>query len=551
MDSFQKALGASNHSFQGRTAVLVLADQLNDQVGPVAKIPARKLGIVMVEDHAALRRRPYHRQKVATVIANMRQFALEQARRGVAVHYVVETRCEADAVTAAAKKLGPLVAMEPLGREQRKSLEPVVERNLLSYVNNETVMTSRALFDESQRGKTFRMDAFYRRVRQHTGVLMQKGKPVGGKLSFDTENRQRWNGSPVAPIVPVFVHDHVTSEVFELVETQFAKHPGRLAPELLTATAAQAEQLWQWAKTNCLPNFGPYEDAMSTTSRRLFHSGISTVLNLSRLLPQQLVFDAENADASLPSREGFIRQILGWREFVRHVHQVTDGFRNMSGVSSEVMAQVGDGGFERWAGRPWKSTSPLVSDGGAVPSELNATTPLPPAFWGTPSGLNCLDTVVQSVWDEGYSHHITRLMVLSNIATLLGISPRELTDWFWVAYTDAYDWVVEPNVLAMGSFAVGDLMTTKPYVSGAAYISKMSDACKSCRFDPKKNCPITRWYWAFLARHAELLKKNARMQIPVASLNKRSESQKEGDHQAYEKALELLQAGKLLTPADF
>ena len=152
---------------------------------------------------------------------------------------------------------------------------------------------------------------------------------------------------------------------------------------------------------------------------------------------------------------------------------------------------------------------------------LGCDTPLPPAYWGEQSGLACLDTVVSDVWAEGYSHHITRLMILSNLATLLDVRPRELTDWFWVAYTDAYDWVVEPNVLGMGTYALGGLMTTKPYVSGAAYINRMSDYCGLCAFNPKTDCPFASLYWAFLARHEAVLKSNPRLRMPMASLGKR------------------------------
>ena len=258
---------------------------------------------------------------------------------------------------------------------------------------------------------------------------------------------------------------------------------------------------------------------MSSRSSGLFHTRISALLNLHRLLPSRAIADVAGMTLPLASQEGFIRQILGWREFVRHVHRATDGFRNLPGGAPSIAERPGDGGYARWAGKPWgESLRPAGSgqaaagsdrnapeagdpEGGATPSALGASEPLPPAFWGTLSGLTCLDRVVADVWAEGYSHHITRLMVLANLATLLDVSPRELTDWFWIAYTDAYDWVVEPNVLGMGTYAVGDLMTTKPYVSGAAYIARMSDYCDRCAFDPKTTCPITRLYWAFFARH--------------------------------------------------
>jgi deoxyribodipyrimidine photolyase-related protein len=174
--------------------------------------------------------------------------------------------------------------------------------------------------------------------------------------------------------------------------------------------------------------------------------------------------------------------------------------------------------------------------------------PLPPAYWGKQSGLACLDQVVSDVWQEGWSHHITRLVVLCGIAALLDVSPRELTDWFWVAYADAYDWVVEPNVLGMGMFAIGDYMSTKPYVTGASYINRMSDYCSACAFDPRRNCPITSLYWTFLARHEDSLGGGARMRMPLASMRRRRMQQTRRDRQVYRTVRRLLAAGGRLTP---
>jgi deoxyribodipyrimidine photolyase-related protein len=285
---------------------------------------------------------------------------------------------------------------------------------------------------------------------------------------------------------------------------------------------------------------------MSRHSRTLFHTRMSALLNVGRLSARRVVDEAAALDIPLESKEGFIRQILGWREFVRHVHEATDGFRVIHGAVQPTLGHTGDGGMGRWRGQPWpKSAS---SDGGSRASGLGAQEPLPPAFWGVPSGLRCLDEVVRSVWDEGYSHHITRLMVLSNIASLLDVSPRELTDWFWVAYIDAYDWVVEPNVLAMGTFGVGDLMTTKPYIAGSGYISKMSDYCSGCRFDPKKTCPLPSLYWAYLGRHTEVLSQIDRMKLPVRAEAQRSPEQKTKDRSVFEHVSNALQNGQELHP---
>ena len=165
--------------------------------------------------------------------------------------------------------------------------------------------------------------------------------------------------------------------------------------------------------------------------------------------------------------------------------------------------------------------------------------------------VGCLDVVVKDVWDEGYTHHIPRLMVLANIATLLEINPREITDWFWVAFYDAFDWVVEPNVLAMGTFSAGKLMTTKPYIAGSGYINKMSNYCKTCAFHPKKNCPVTRLYWAYLARHQKKFESNFRMKMILSMLKKRSEELRRQDAHYFTKTKERLCSGSLLKPEDF
>jgi len=343
--------------------------------------------------------------------------------------------------------------------------------------------------------------------------------------------------------------DLIKEEVGELLRKSFAHHPGQLDLDALPATKADAEKLWSWAKAECLPLFGPYEDAMSRRSRSVFHTRISSLVNIHRLFPSRLISDVAGLKLPLESKEGFIRQVLGWREFVRHVHEATDGFRNVLGGKTPVEKAPGDGGYKGWAGKTWGQVNRIRGpDGGAAPCALGCDTPLPPAYWGERSGLACLDTVVSDVWAEGYSHHITRLMILSNFATLLDVRPRELTDWFWVAYTDAYDWVVEPNVLGMGTYALGGLMTTKPYVSGAAYINRMSDYCKLCSFNPKTDCPFTSLYWAFLGRHEAVLKSNPRLTMPMASLKKRGAARRKEDQQVYKRIREIMGRGEKITP---
>jgi deoxyribodipyrimidine photolyase-related protein len=442
--------------------------------------------------------------------------------------------------------------MRPAERELRADLRKLVDQKSLQFIPHEGWLSTSEQFKESDpKAPPWKMDKFYRFIRRATGVLMEGEKPVGGKYSFDVANRLPWPVKPPAPEPLSFPRDPIKEEVGELIRKVFAYHPGQLDLGALPATEANAEKLWSWAKAECLPLFGPYEDAMSHRSRSLFHTRISSLVNIHRLLPSRVISDVAGLKLPLESKEGFIRQILGWREFVRRVHEATDGFRNLPEGKTRVEKTPGDGGYRRWAGKSWEiSKKARGPDGGASPCALGCATPLPPTYWGEPSGLACLDTIVSDVWAEGYGHHITRLMILSNLATLLDVRPRELTDWFWVAYTDAYDWVVEPNVLGMGTYALGGLMTTKPYVSGSAYINRMSDYCSLCSFNPKTDCPFTSLYWAFLARHEAALKSNPRLRMPMASLGKREASRKRQDQEIFKRVKEILGRGDKVTPKD-
>lgn len=536
MAVFARRLHTLNETTPTPAAFLFVPyDQLTTAVGPLSRAGPAALGVVVVESPAKARLRPYHQQKLALLLTNLRHFALEVAASGRRVVHLVADGDYASALGPFAAAHGPLDCMVPAERELREDLRPLVEQGLMRLVPHEGWLgTDDDFRAASATGEApWRMDAFYRAIRRRTGILMdERDKPVGGRFSFDGDNRKPWKGVPLAPVVPRFAVDDVTAEVVALVTAQFGDHPGQMDPAAIPASSDDAEALWAWAQSACLPSFGPFEDAMSTRSRGLFHTRISPLMNLHRLLPRRIVDDVVGLDLPHASTEGFIRQILGWREFVHFVHVATDGFRTGPG-----------------------------SDPGGAPSLLGADLPVPPAFWppswgGAPSGLRCLDTVVQDVWAEGYSHHITRLMVLANIGALLDVSPRALTDWFWVAYVDAYDWVVEPNVLGMGTFAVGDVMTTKPYIAGAAYIDRMSDFCGPCAFSPKKpvstgGCPLTPLYWAYLQRHEPALKGNERLKLPLASSRKRSDVDRAASERVYQITRRALRGGERLQPASF
>lgn len=548
-------------------------DQLTLALQPLDEgSTSREWGLVFIESGPWFRTRPYHKQRLAALIANQRLFAYECAQRGYSVRYHIHEAPIEVILAREIEHLGEISVREPAERSLRYALTPLLERGHLNVLPHLGWLSEpHDLTSSTKRNAPFRMDRFYRKIRLRTGILMEGKKPLGGQWSYDSQNRLPWRGSPPPPSPPSLPSETTSCELkrgsIRWIEDAFAKHPGMIRPELLPVSAKDTETIWSWVKQECMTSFGPYEDAMSMSSTGLFHSRLSTLINLHRILPHRVITEIEALEIPLSSKEGFIRQVLGWREFVYRVHRQTEGHRQTHDQEVIPVAdQVGDAGYALWRGLPWVSepcpeavredvceeylvswdeTLPKqrIEDGGALPNELDAREPLPAVFWGKPSGFKCLDEVIRSVWDEGWSHHITRLMVLCNWATSLKIDPRMLTDWFWIAYADAFDWVVEPNVLGMGTFALGETMTTKPYISGAAYLNKMSDYCSQCSFNPQKNCPLTGLYWNLLGDQSHKLSSNPRLSLPLASLRKRSNEQRTADRQAFEATWEVLKTG--------
>ena len=525
--TFFRTLNALNSSHEHRHWQYVPYDQLNENLGLLSSQDPDSVGLIFIESTWKPALRPYHKHKLALLLASQRHYALEQARRGVAIHYIVTEHTPAKVLETEFKSKGPIAVVRPAERELRMHLEPLLHSRQLVELPHGGWLTTRDDFRASMRGKrTWRMDSFYRFVRKKYGVMLEgDGKPLGGKWSHDAENRKPWTGEPTAPSPPRFEVNEVTAEVVALVETRYHHHPGQVSADRIPATIEDVKHYWEWVKRYCLEYFGPYEDAMHHEQRQLFHTRMSSLLNLHRFLPSQLISDVVNAYIPINSKEGLIRQVLGWREYVHHIHEETDGFRDMPAHAH-----------------------PQTKSSGGAPNVLDSQNPLPPVYWGNPSGLYCLDHAVREVVEDAHSHHINRLMVLSNWASLLDISPRALTDWFWVMFEDAYDWVVEPNVLGMGSFALGELMMTKPYVSGSAYIHKMSSYCDQCTFNPKRNCPMTNLYWSYLRTHAEHFAKNPRMSLVMASLRKRDEGKLKEDELIYMVLTDALTKGIELDP---
>jgi deoxyribodipyrimidine photolyase-related protein len=548
-----------------RRWIYVPYDRLHDGVGPLAETQPEDAILVFMESVAKGTRRPYHKKKLALVLSAMRHFALEQAQRGCRVVYGQSAASFADGLMELQAKWGwdELVVNRPAERELRVELEGARAAGLrLREVEDTAWLSTTGDFegvfgkidvrDRKAGQRQYLMDRFYRAMRLKSGLLMRGGKPVGGKFSFDAENRKPYRGEVPVPRRPTFPPDAITREVMQMVEQRHPDHFGSLAGFDLAVTRADAEASWAFALHHLLPHFGPFEDAMSTAEPDLFHSMTSPQLNLTLLRPIDLVRDvAEASEAGtipLASAEGFIRQVLGWREFMRHIHVATDGFRSL-----QPLHHSGTLTLQRGVSCDPEGEGALAPETwlGAEPNFLAAHRKLPPVYWGTPSGMACMDTVVSGVVANGWSHHITRLMVLSNLATLCGFSPRQLTDWFWFAYVDAYDWVVEPNVLGMATFADGGLTATKPYVSGAAYINRMSDFCGKCSLDPKKSlgpgsCPFTAMYWSFLERNEAKLSPLNRMAMPLTTMRKKSAAERAALRERASQAVEALERGEVV-----
>jgi deoxyribodipyrimidine photolyase-related protein len=541
--SFQKEIQAQHpaaNDLAHRRWIYVPYDRFTDQAGPLSEQPTSETGIVIVESTAKALRRPYHKKKLVVLISNMRHFAMEQQARGVSVLYHFSPTSHGQALLDLQRKLSlpALTCTTPAERELRLDLNHAQQSGLaIDLVDDPTWTSTFADFTDTygpfHPGKSYVMDRFYRRMRQKTGILMQGAKPLGGQFSFDAENRKAFRNQVPVPPPPSFRPDNITQEVIEMVEQIYPHHFGTTRNFDLPCSQPDSDRFWRFFLDHLLPHFGAYEDAMRDDHRQLFHSKASVLLNLGRLLPLNLIRDVEQravaGAASLASCEGFIRQILGWREFMRHLHQQTDGFRLLKHhVRQEEHARPQQTSPNQTAAEAYRPSGPPDPYAGARPSALGASLPLPAVYWGVKSGLHCVDTAVAQVVEEGWTHHIPRLMVLSNLATLCGYSPRELTDWFWFAFVDAYDWVVEPNVLGMATYADGGLTATKPYVSGAAYIHRMSNFCGHCQYDPKQStgpgsCPFTALYWTFLERNQAILKSNPRMGTPYMALSKRPE----------------------------
>ncbi|WP_027284541.1 cryptochrome/photolyase family protein [Rubritepida flocculans] len=481
---------------------VVLGDQLSPSLSALEDLdPARDVVLLMeVEGECTYAR--HHPQKIALVLSAMRHFSRALAARGVRVDHVrledpANTHGFSGEVARAIARHRParLVCTHP-GEwrvlEEMRGWEAALGLPV-EIREDGRFLASLAFFRRWAGAKTqLRMEFFYREMRRATGYLMEGGAPVGGAWNFDAENRKPLPRGLVPPPAPRFPPDEITREVLDMVARRFGGHFGALEGFNWPVTGQQARAALAAFIAERLPRFGDFQDAMAEGEATLFHSLLSTSLNLGLLLPREACDAAEAAwragRAPLNAVEGFIRQILGWREYVRGLY---------------------------WLKMPRYRAL----------NALEAHRALPEFYWTGESGMRCVDSVVRQTRDLAYAHHIQRLMVTGNFALLAGIHPDAVNDWYLSVYADAFEWVELPNTHGMAIHADGGIMASKPYAASGAYIARMSDHCARCRFDVKRSagegaCPFNFLYWDFIARHAERFAANPRMAMPLATLRK-------------------------------
>ncbi len=480
---------------------LVLGDQLSRAIASLDGLAAGDT-VLLAEVMAECTYVPHHRQKIALVLSAMRHFSAALAARGVAVRHVrlddpANTQTLAGEVARAARELGAarLICTEP-GEWRVRQEMGAWEAALGIPVEiraDDRFLCSLPWFRQWAEGrKSLRMEFFYREMRRSSGLLMDGREPVGGQWNFDVENRRPLPAGLKPPAPPRFAPDAITQEVLALVAARFPDGFGALEHFNWPVTARDAQRALRAFIDERLALFGDHQDAMAEGQATLFHSLLGASMNAGLLLPREVCEAAEAAwregRAPLNAVEGFIRQILGWREYVRGIY---------------------------WLHMP----------GYATLNALDAQRPLPGFYWSADTTMACMRAAIGQTRDLAYAHHIQRLMVTGNFAMLAGIAPAAINEWYLAVYADAYEWVELPNTHGMATFADGGIMASKPYAASGAYINRMSDHCRGCAHDVKaatgpRACPFNFLYWDFIARHAEKFAGNARMTMPLATLRK-------------------------------
>jgi deoxyribodipyrimidine photolyase-related protein len=482
---------------------LVLGDQCSAGLSALDGLDPAQDVVLLAEVRSECTYVRHHKQKIALVLSAMRHFAEALRAKGVCVAYSrlddpANTQTLAGEVARVARQTGAtrIVCTQPgewrvlqdmRGWEAATGL-PVELREDTRFI------CSMARFRQwAGARKQLRMEYFYREMRRDTGLLMAApDEPAGGAWNYDSDNRGAMPAGVVPPAPRRFPPDAVTREVIALVEREFPDHFGDCSQFGWPVTAAQAEQALEDFVARRLPRFGDFQDAMAEGEATLFHALISAAMNCGLLDPLAACRAAEAAyrrgEAPLNAVEGFIRQILGWREYVRGIY---------------------------WLRMPDYART----------NTLEARRGLPWLYWSGETAMACMRATILQTRDRAYAHHIQRLMLTGNFALLAGLDPVEVNDWYMVVYADAYEWVELPNTHGMALHADGGLMASKPYAASGAYINRMSNHCRGCAYDVKRAtgpgaCPFNFLYWDFIGRHAERFARNMRMAMPLRTLAK-------------------------------
>ncbi|MCT2558352.1 cryptochrome/photolyase family protein [Tsuneonella sp. YG55] len=504
--------------------VPILGDQLTRTIASLKGMTKDDTVVLMMEVRDEATYVKHHKAKIALVFSAMRHFAAELEEAGWRVDYVrLDDPGNAGSFTGevvrAVERHSPdrVRVVEPGEWRVRAAMDEWADKLPcpVEILPDDRFVCSIAEFADWADGRDhLTMEYFYRAMRRKTGLLMNAdGKPAGGEWNYDKANRKPPKGEMDAPDRPRFAPDAITREVIALVEDRFGDHFGSLDGFDWPVTRAEAEKAADAFFAERLGKFGDYQDAMVHGADQLWHSMLSTSINLGLLDPLDLCRRAEAAyeagDAPLNSVEGFVRQFIGWREYVR--------------------------GFY------WHEM-PGLADANA----LDAQRPLPAFYWTGETEMRCLADCIRSTRDNAHAHHIQRLMVLGNFALLAGIDPRAVADWFLVVYADAYEWVELPNVAAMALYADGGRLATKPYAASGNYINKMSDYCGGCAYSPDTKtgdgaCPFNPLYWHFMHRNRPALEKNHRIGRVYATWDRMSEDRRQDYLDSAEVVLDSLE----------
>ncbi len=482
-----------------RTLRLVLGDQLSDNLSALRDLaPGDR--VLMAEVMAEATYVRHHKQKLVLVFAAMRRFADRLSERGVDVRYVRlddpdNTQDIPGEVLRALEDggLDRIVATQPGEHRLTRAFESLVLQAPvpLEVRPDDRFICPRPVFEAWARDRReLRMEFFYRDMRRRTGLLMDGDKPVGGRWNYDAENRKRLPRTVRPPDRLRIAPGPVVQDVIRLVEARFSDHFGDTAMFGWATSHAEAQSLLAHFIADILPDFGDWQDSMKGGEPFLWHARISAALNIGLLDPLDICRRAEAeyrvGRAPLNAVEGFVRQILGWREFVRGVYD-------------------------------------LKGEDYVRSNALEADRTLPGAFWSGDTEMACVRDVVGVTQRHAYAHHIQRLMVTGNLALLLGVHPDEINAWYMMAYIDAFEWVEAPNTHGMAIYADGGIVGSKPYAASGAYINRMSDYCAGCVYDVARKrgegaCPFNVLYWDFLIRNQRRLEGNPRMALPYRAV---------------------------------